>query len=165
MAAILSVAAILSSLEEQIAEQREQETFHAEREAFHRGQRDQHAARLERLVHHSEVFQAAEASAAELAVRLDPGPAPPVDDLPPRTLSTNKLVARVVQDMAAEEPFDLRSIHAEVNRRFAARLKKPLDARQVSVSLRWLAATGRIVRLEKGRPHSASKYVRRLSSE
>jgi hypothetical protein len=163
MATILSVAGILSSLEAQIAEQREQEAFHAEREAFHRGLRERHATELERLVHHFEVFQAAEASAAELAVQLDPAPAP-VDDLPPRTLSTNKLVARVVQDQGPEEPFALRSIHAEVNRRFAARLKQPLSGRQVSVSLRWLAATGRIVRLEKGRPHSSSRYVR-LSPE
>jgi hypothetical protein len=165
MATILTVAAILASLEAQIAEQREQETLHAEREAFHRGLRERHATELQRLVHHREVFQAAVASAEELAVRLDPSPALPADDLPPRTLSTNKLVARVVQDRAPGEPFDLRAIHAEVNRRFATRLKKPLDARQVSVSLRWLAATGRIVRLEKGRPHAASKYVRQPSSE
>jgi hypothetical protein len=165
MATILPVAAILSSLETRIAEQREQETFHAEREAFHREQREQRAAELERLVHHREVFQAAEASAAELAVQLGPTPALPGDDLPPRTLSTNKLVARVVEDKAPDELFDLRSIHAEVNRRFAARLKTPLAARQVSVSLRWLAATGRIFRLEKGRPHSASKYARRRPPE
>lgn len=93
---------------------------------------------------------------------MDPAPPLAGDDLPPRTLSTNKLVARVVQDRAPEEPFDLREIHAEVNRRFAARLKRPLAARQVSVSLRWLATTGRIYRLEKGRPHAASKYVRQL---
>ncbi len=37
--------------------------------------------------------------------------------------------------------------------------------RQVSVSLRWLAGTGRIFRLEKGRPHWESKYVRQLPPE
>jgi hypothetical protein len=43
----------------------------------------------------------------------------------------------------------------------AARLKAPLDRRQVSVALRWLVADGRIVQQEKGRPHWESKYVRR----
>jgi hypothetical protein len=64
METVLSVAAILSSLETQIAEQRAQETFHAEREAFHRGSRERHAAELERLVQHFEAFKASAASAA-----------------------------------------------------------------------------------------------------
>ena len=44
MEPVLSVAAILSSPEAQIAEQRAQETFHAKRETFHRGSRNQRLA-------------------------------------------------------------------------------------------------------------------------
>jgi hypothetical protein len=160
----LSLASILSSLEAQIAHHREQESLHAEREAFHRGRRAEHAAELEQLVRHLETFKASAAGAVELAARL-PIAAPnlrDVDDLPiDRKPSINRLVARVVEDRAPEVPFGPRAITEEVNRRFAARLKAPLDMRQVSVSLRWLVADGRIVQQEKGRPHSESKYVRR----
>jgi hypothetical protein len=160
----LSLASILSSLEAQVAHHREQESLHAEREAFHRGRRAEHAAELEQLVGHLETFQASAAGAVQLAARL-PMAAPlpgDVDDLPiGRKVSINKLVARVVEDRAAEEPFGPRAITEEVNRRFAARLRAPLDMRQVSVALRWLVAGGRIVQQEKGRPHWESKYVRR----
>src|ERR1700709_1159281 len=78
-----------------------------------------------------------------------------------RKVSINRLVARVIEDRSPEEPFGPRVITEEVNRRFAARLKTPLDMRQVSMALRWLVAGGRIVQHEKGRPHWESKYVRR----
>jgi hypothetical protein len=158
----LTLASIQSSLEAQIAHHREQEAIHAEREAFHRDRRAEHAAELAQLVHHLETFTTSATGAAQLAARRPLATAPPLptDDLPPRSLSTNKLVARVIEDKAPNEPFTLRTITAEVNRRFASRLKKPLDGRQVSVSLRWLAKSGHIFRLEKGKPHSASKYVR-----
>ena len=159
----LSVAEILSSLETQIAQKREREAFHSEREAFHREQRAELAAELEQLVRNFETFQASAASAAELATRYVPvAEAPnPDDDLPPgRKVSINKAVVKVIEGMGAQAPFGPREITEEVNRRFSERLRKTVDIRQVSVSLRWLAGTGRIFRQEKGRPHWESKYVR-----
>jgi len=161
METILSVAAILSSLEAQIAEQREQEALHAEREAFHRGLRERHAAELERLVQHFEAFKASAASAAELAGRRPAALPPPDDSLPPgRKVSINKLVVRVIEGKGSQEPFGPREIAEEINRRFGEKLKKQVDVPQVSVSLRWLASTRRVFRLKKGRPHSGSQYVR-----
>ncbi len=166
METILSVAAILSSLEAQIAEQREQEAFHAEREAFHRGSRERHAAELERLVQHFEAFKASAASAAELAGRRPAAPPPPDDSLPPgRKVSINKLVVKVIEGKGAQEPFGPREIAEEINRRFGGKLKKQVEVPQVSVSLRWLASTQRVFRLEKGRPHSGSQYVRQLPAK
>jgi hypothetical protein len=167
----LSLESILSSLEAQIAHHREQAALHAEREEIHRDRKAEHEAELEQLVQNFEAFKASAASAVELASRLPltppvpSAPPPPVDDLPPVTLSFNKLVARVVADRAAGEPFGPRVIGEEVNRRFARRLKKPLDLRQVSVSLRWLVADGRIRKLETGRPHHESRYVRPAAPE
>lgn len=160
----LSVAAILASLAAQIAQQREQEAFHAEREAFHRERRAGHAAELERLVQSLEAFQASAASAADLAVRYVPAVAPnPDDDLQPgRKVSINKAVIKVIEGKEAHAPFGPREITEEVNQRFSARLRKTVEMPQVSVSLRWLAGTGRIARLAKGRPHWESKYVRQL---
>ncbi len=159
----LSVAAILSSLEEQIARQREQETFHAEREAFHRERGAECAAEMERMVRSLEAFKASAANAAELATRhLQATAAPkPADDLPPgRKVSLSKAVVKVIEGKEAQEPFGSREVTEEINRRFGKRRRKTIDPRQVSVSLRWLASTGRIFRLAKGRPHWESKYVR-----
>jgi hypothetical protein len=165
METVLSVAAILSSLEAQIAEQRAQEALHAEREAFHRGSRERHAAELERLVQHFEAFKASAASAAELAGRRPAAP-PPDDSLPPgHKVSINKLVVKVIEGKGLQEPFGPREIAGEINRRFGGKLKKQVEVPQVSVSLRWLASTQRVFRLEKGRPHSGSQYVRQLPAK
>ena len=69
---------------------------------------------------------------------------------------------QVVEGRGPGQPFGPREIAAEVNRRFAGRLKsaQAVDERQVSVSLRWLAAGRRIFRIEEGRPHREAKYVR-----
>jgi hypothetical protein len=167
----LSLAAILSSLEAQIAHHREQEALHAGREAFHRDRRTEHAAELEQLVRHLEGFTASAASAAELAARLVPAPpAPPpfrpADELPPGTrISINLAVAKVIEGREAEEPFGPLDIAEEVSRHFAGRMKGVkggIDLRQASVALRWLADNGRIFRLSRGRPHQESKYVRQL---
>jgi len=160
----LSVTAILSSLEVQITRNREREAFHAEREAFHREQRAEYATELERLVQNFEAFKASAASAADLANRYVPAEAPAPDSgLPPgHKVSINKAVVKVIEGKGAQEPFGPREITEELNRRFSGRLRKTIDARQVSVSLRWLAGTGRIFRLERGRPHWESKYVRQL---
>jgi hypothetical protein len=162
----LSLESILTSLEAQIAHHREQAALHAEREEIHRNRKAEHEAELDQLAQSFAAFKATAASAVELASRLPLTPpvpsAPPlaVDDLPPVSLSFNKLVARVVADRAPDQPFGPRVIGEEVNRRFAARLKKPLDLRQVSVSLRWLVTDGQIRKLETGRPHHESRYVR-----
>jgi len=167
----LSLAAILSSLEAQIAHHREQEALHAEREAFYRDRRAEHAAELEQLVRHLEGFRASAASAAELAARLVPAPpAPPPfrpgDDLPPGVrVSINVAVTKVIEGRKAEEPFGPQDIAEEVSRHFAGRLKGVkggIDLRQASVALRWHADNGRIFRLSRGRPYWESKYVRRL---
>lgn len=161
----LSLATILSSLEAQIAHHREQEALHAERAAFHQEQRSEHAAELERLVQLFESFKASAATAAELAARFPVPPAAksvaPADGLPAgRKPSISIAVQKAIEGMPPGQPFGPQAVMEEVNRRYAGRLRRPVDMRQVSVSLRWLAATGRIVRLQKGRPHWESKYAR-----
>jgi hypothetical protein len=133
-----------------------------------------HAAELEQLVRHLESFQASAASAAGLAFRplsatavsiAEPAGA---DDLPPgRRISINAAVVRVLERKGPREPFGARAVAEEVNRRFAGRLKstKTVDERQVSVSLRWLASSRRIFRIERGRPHWEAKYVREAAPE
>lgn len=157
----LSLSAILSSLQTQIAEHREREAFHAEREAFHRDRRAEHAAELAQLEKSFESLKASAEAAAKLAARLPQAPPPPSDDLPVGSkVSISYLVNRVIERKAPQEAFGPVDVAAEINQRFAPRLKKEYDARQVSVVLRWMAKRGRIARTSKGRPWNQSQYVR-----
>ncbi|MFL6233328.1 MAG: hypothetical protein ACJ76N_09365 [Thermoanaerobaculia bacterium] len=157
----LSLSAILASLQTQISQHREREAFHAEREAFHRDRRAEHAAELEQLVKSFETLKVSADQAAKLAARLPQAAPPPSDDLPVgRKVSISYLVNRVVERKASQEPFGPVDVVAEINQRFAPRLKKEYDARQVSVVLRWMAKTGRIVRTKKGHQWNPSQYVR-----
>jgi hypothetical protein len=170
MSVHLSLAEILSSLAERIAHHREQEVIHAEREAYHREQRAGHLAELARLEPHFESLRNSAPIAESLtaggagAAATVPAPAapPPSDELPAnRKASINAAVRKVIEGLSPDEPFGPRQVTDEVNRRFAAKLGRTVEMAHVSVSLRWLARTGRIFRLQGGRPHQESKYARR----
>lgn len=157
----LPLSAILSSLQQQIAQHREREAFHAEREAFHRDRRAEHAAELEQLEKSFETLKASAEQAAKLAARLPQEPPPPSDDLPVgRKVPISQLVQKVVERKGPQEAFGPVDVAAEINQRYGPRLKKSYDPRQVSVVLRWMAKTGRVARTEKGRPWSGSQYVK-----
>lgn len=165
----LPLGRILAELEQQIALLREREAHHAgreahhaEREAFHREQRAVYGERLARVSRHFEALRENAAAVAEIEL-LSPEapPAQPVDDLPAgKKPSINQAVQRVISGLPPDRPFGPREIMEEVNRRYAGRLGGPVDMRKVSVSLRWLAGTGRIHKAWRGRPHKESKYLR-----
>lgn len=162
MSSNLSMTEVLESLKAQIAHHREQEAIHAERETFHRERRAGHAAELEQLTLHLGTFEAAASAAVDLAAR-GPAvrPAEPLATEPVRDLrfSIHSAVEHVIAGKAPHEPFGPNGIAAEMNRRFTWD-GGGVSVRQVSVSLRRLAAMHRIVRLEKGRPHWESRYAR-----
>jgi hypothetical protein len=168
----LSLAEVLARIEEQIGYHREQEAFHAGREAFHREQRTAHTAELEQLIRHSEAFRAAATATADLMARSLP--AQPAATEPPsltvergrgRRLRLAGIVAQVVERKGPQERFGARSIAAELNELAGERLRGRVDERRVSVSLRWLAAKGRIFRVEEGRPYWEAQYVREQPAE
>jgi hypothetical protein len=67
MSSQLSVAQVLTSLEQQMRFHREREAEHAAQEAFHRDQRALHAAEYETVARHYEAFKASASAAAEMA--------------------------------------------------------------------------------------------------
>lgn len=155
-----STAEVLESLRTQIAHHREQEALHGEREAFHREQRAAHAADLEQLTRYLAAVEAAVSTVADLTSRK--APAKPARRFGQRRrFSINAAVFEVVSDKASREPFELRAVTAEVNRRFHKALGRAVKEHQVSVALRYLAASGYIVLLEKGRSHQGARYARR----
>jgi hypothetical protein len=156
------LAAIMANLDAQIALHREREAFHAEQESLHRQQRELHAAELEVLTKNLETFRAAAAVVLDLADRHIPSvPPPPVPDPDPgRKPRLSRMVDLVLATWPAGKPFGLSHVAAEINRRYAERLRKPVDPRMVSVHLRRRLANGTLVAVERGRPHHEALYAR-----
>lgn len=164
MSSKLSVEDVLANLEERATYHREQEAFHAEKESHHRDQRAAHAAELEKVLQSLETFRAAATAAVDLAQPVARQPAPPPQEPklpPPGRLRAGRLVRRVAQSSELEEPFVPATVAAEVNRRFASHLEKPVSSRAASDVLRRMLAEGRLKLVRKGTAFHEAQYARR----
>ena len=158
-----TISEIVASLESQLAFYREKEELHAKHEAFHREQRTLYGTEREKIERNLEAFGAAAASALDLAEKTLT-PASNDDDeadlgsaLSPKL---GKMVELVLADKGSDERFGPVGLAAEVNRRFGTRLRRPVDARQVSVVLRRMDRLRKIHLVRKGRPHWEALYGR-----
>src|SRR4030095_6654735 len=157
MSTAYSVAEVLEKLEKRIDFHRQQADHHAQREIHHREQSAFHRTELQRVPEHFEAFKATALTAAELAAELA-APPPPVQqeadddrDLVGKEIQAAKLVARVVDRMAAGATFGAAQVAAETNRRYRDKLRRRLDARAVSVTLRRLRDAGRLRLVREGK--------------
>jgi len=163
MSSQLSVAQVLANLESQLTFHQEREAHHAQQEALHREQRAVHAAEHEQVARAYEAFKASAGGAAEIAARAavpSPETSPPPEGTPGKVTLPSRLVARAVAAIPAGETFSPSRIAAEVNQRFRAELKKPVDVRQASTNLRRLQAEGVVRLAQKGAPHHEALYTR-----
>lgn len=151
---------ILTRLETELAQRREQMEMHTREEARHRAERERLTREMEDLARTAEAFRASYGSAVQL---VGPG-ARPQEDADTgdagdhRTLT--RLVTRVVSGKEGDERFGPVELTREVNRRFSESLRKPVEMRQVSDVLRRMARAGRIHQVRRGRPHHQALYVR-----
>lgn len=166
MSKTLSVEQMLANLEARIAFHQERSTFHAGQEAHHREQLDLHDAELRKTRERFEAFKAAAEAASDLATPV----LTPERDRPEEAIAqfgnrpmVSRLVARVVENQPEGEVFGARAIAVEVNRRYRDVLKKPVQSRTVSVTLRRLGASGRIRQTRPGKALYEALYVRGLS--
>lgn len=159
MSTSLSVAQILANLEKKLSFHRDQETLHTQQEAFHREQRAVHSAEIEKVAQHLEAFKAVALPAAELAMPPAPPPLPEEPDLGGKPL-ISRLVTRVVASQPDGETFGASHIAAGVNRRYASKLRRPVNPRTVSVTLRRMRDTGQIHEVQEGRAHHEALYAK-----
>lgn len=159
----LSLEAIVSRLEAQIAFHRQQEAFHAEQEGVHRDQRAHHAAELEALTQNLVVFREVASTAVDLASRPGPpeaAPSPPPDPDAGHKITLTRMVTRIVEGKTPEEVFGTAAMTAEVNQRYRDRLRKRVSERLVSIVLRRMLAAGQLRSVREGRPHHEALYAR-----
>jgi hypothetical protein len=160
MAPNFPLAEIVTDLEARLA-------FHQEQARQHEEQRARHEAEIETISRKLTTFKAA-LSEAESLPELGPLPGSPKmgaesssDELVPGgKVYTARLVANVLADHPAGEPFGTSMVTQEINRRYRDHLPKPIKTRQVSVVLRWMLRTGRIRSVQKGRPFHEALYVK-----
>jgi hypothetical protein len=159
MSTSLSVAQVLENLEKKLVFHRDQETLHTQQEAFHREQRAVHSAEIEKVAQHLEAFKAVALPAAELATPPAPPPLPEEPDLGAKPL-ISRLVTRVVASWPADQIFGSSHIAYEVNRRYPTKLRRPVNPRTVSVTLRRMRDTGQIHDIQEGRAHHEAIYAK-----
>jgi hypothetical protein len=155
-----SLADLLADLEAKVAFHRRQEGLCAEQEALFRERRSFHAAELARISQCYESLRTAAATAEEIAAQAIPAE-PAGEDLGSRSRpKLTRMVARVLEDKAWSARFGAREVTAEVNRRYAAHLRRPADEEQVAIVLKRMADAGRLHKLRKGRPYHEALYAR-----
>jgi hypothetical protein len=172
MSTKLSIEQMLAQLEKREAFHGEQETFHAEQEVFHeqqqvhhREQRAAHVAELAKVRESLATFRAAAASAVDVVGPVEPS-APPAAALklpPPGKKFVSGLMRLALDSPELQEPFGPAAVAAEVNRRFRAHLRKLVDSRTVSDTLRRLEKEGKIQIVQKGKARHEALYKRRGS--
>lgn len=156
-----TISEIVASLESQLAFYREKEELHARHEAFHREQRTLYGTEREKIERNLEAFGTAAASALELTEKNLGGPAGDEGGADLGSASNprlGKMVELVIAGKGRDERFGPVGLSADVNRRFSNRLRRPVDARQVSVVLRRMHRLRRIFLVRKGRPHWEALY-------
>jgi hypothetical protein len=161
-----SVVELLARLDGQLAYHRERETFHSQQEGFHREQRAVHAGELEVLQKHREGLGAAVAAAAALARRPRPLASAGVGEHIGASGRPKlaRMVALIVTERSPTEPFGAAAVTREVQQRYQADLKKPVDPRLVSIELRRMVKRGLLHVARRGRPHAEALYVRQRPS-
>jgi hypothetical protein len=160
-----SIRELKRRLAAQVELHREQEARHARQEEHFRALRSHHAAELAKALQILETFESSSTSALEMVAgpeaaaqkgRLD-------EDLDLGPVSRPKvvrMVVRVLEDLGSEERFRAGDVAGRVNQRFGARLRQPIDSRQVSFALRRMAQQGRLHLVRAGRPYGQALYCR-----
>jgi len=156
MTSSLPLKEIVTDLEARLA-------FHQDQARHHEEQRARHEAEIETISRKLSTFRAALAE-AESMPELGPLPgtieSPSAEPIPGGKIYTARLVANVLKDHPAGEPFGISRVTQEINRRYQDHLSRPIKPRQVSVVLRWMLRTGRIHSVQKGWQSHEALYVK-----
>jgi hypothetical protein len=156
-----SIQDVLARLEAKVEHLSEQVELHSRQEVFHREQKEQSAAELERVSRHLEEFRRTAGAVLEIAgpearsaAASDDGP-----DLGGKPM-LSRLISAVIADKRGDERFNATQLAREVERRFGKRLGRRVDPRSVASQLRRLFQRGKIHQIQKGQAHREAVFIR-----
>jgi hypothetical protein len=155
----MSLGEIIANLEAQIVSLRERVASHAKEEEHHRAQRALLEAELQTVSERCEALKAAASPAAEL-VRTAEAPIVLPETASGKAPTLARMVFQILEARQDGEPFGLKDVTSEVNRRFRAVLGRPADPRSVSAILRRLLGKRRIHLVREGRPFHEALYAK-----
>jgi hypothetical protein len=159
----LSVEEVLVNLEQRAVALREQTDLHAQKAAYHQAQQSLLAAELEKVLHSLESFRAVAGAAMELAQPLtattETKQEAAIELPPPGRLQISRLIRLVAEHCGLAEPFGASAVAAEANRRFADRLREPIDQRTASDVLRRMHGEGWLRVAQKGKAFHEALYT------
>jgi hypothetical protein len=162
MSSEMSVARVLAKLEARAALHLEHQAFHAQKEAHHREQRELHEAELETVNANLETFRSVATTAVGLATQVT-AQSPSSTSLDIESgwgrLMVSRMIRAVVESQPfGGEPFGGTDIVEEANKRFADRLRRPIDSRAAGDVLRRMRREKRIHLVRLGIPHYEALY-------
>lgn len=163
MSASLSLHQMLTQLESRIADHRAKLAYHAGRQQFHEEQKALHEAELQSAMERYETLRTASQAAGQYLEQPPPGaaaPAGPEIDLDSRKRTLSRLIAVVVDARSPGEVFGPSAVTEEIRQRWGAKLRRKIDPRSVSATLRRWAAAGRLEVAREGRAHHETLYSR-----
>lgn len=150
----LSLPEMLAELEDRVAFH--QAEAHARQEALHHEERARHASALEQAEQQLAALRAAAAGAEAFLRDVSSMPvaaaAPEPANDGPRLVS--RMVAAVVRDWPAGSSFGASAVAAEVDRRFAGTLGKPVSVPTVARTLLRLSKSGALRTVRAGVSHA-----------
>lgn len=166
MSTSLSLHQMLTQLETRIADHRAQLAFHAGRQQFHEEQKALHEAELQSALERYETLRTASQAAGQFLDQPRPGAAPPAIpevEIDPRKGSLSRMIATVLEARGPGEVFGPNAVTEEIRRRWGAKLRRKVDPRSVSATLRRWATAGRLEVAREGRAHYETLYTRKVN--
>lgn len=163
MSTSLSLHQMLTQLEARIADHRAKLAFHASQLQFHEEKKALHEAELQAALERYETLRTASASAGQYLGEPGSGAAPLPEteiEASSRRGSLSRMIAYVVESRGPGEVFGTAAITEEIRKRWGARLRRKIDPRSVSATLRRWAAGGRLEVAREGRAHHEALYRR-----
>lgn len=161
MSTKLSIQDVLARLEAKVKHLSEQVELHSRQEVFHREQKEQSAAELEKVSQHLDEFRRTAGAVLEIA-GVDTRPAVVSEEGPDLggKPMLSRLISTVIADKRGDEPFNATRLAQEVDRRFGKRLGRRVDPRSVATQLRRLCERGKIHQVQKGQAHRETVFTR-----
>jgi hypothetical protein len=159
---------MIEGLKRTVAYHRSREAFHAEQEAhhahhqkLHQEKRAHHASELATLTQHLEELQSMAERLGDVVTRAAFVPPETDEQILSRHPSVSKAVDLVLATWSHDVTFTASSLAAEIRRRYATLLRRPISPRVVASALRRRRDDRVLEEIREGRPFQEAVYRKR----